>query len=127
MRRSKVRILLGSQPRRVLKVSLFLGKNRVELTLWQVGSCPTTTQTGCRSVGRSPGLGPGGHRFESCYPDTFLLILNNPKHEKVRKSPIYRMYFSICTRCYCIILCRKLQCGSICHHIVELVYSCIQI
>ena len=27
------------------KVSLFLGKNKVELTSWQVGSCPITTQT----------------------------------------------------------------------------------
>jgi len=25
--------------------------------------------TGCRSVGRSPGLGPGGRQFESGHPD----------------------------------------------------------
>lgn len=25
--------------------------------------------SGCSSVGRTPGLGPGGRRFESCYPD----------------------------------------------------------
>ena len=25
--------------------------------------------TGCGAVGSAPGLGPGGRRFESCYPD----------------------------------------------------------
>ena len=27
------------------------------------------------SLARAPGLGPGGRRFESCYPDFFILFV----------------------------------------------------
>ena len=31
--------------------------------------CETTRQREIAQLGRAPGLGPGGRRFESCFPD----------------------------------------------------------
>ena len=68
MRRSQVRILIGSLRSQVLEVSLFLGKNKVELQ-WQVMVVLQQLSSGCGAVGSASGLGPEGRTFESCYPD----------------------------------------------------------
>ena len=68
MRRSQVRILIGSLRSQVLKVSLFLGKNKVELQ-WQVTVVLQQPSSGSSAGGSASGLGPEGRRFESCLPD----------------------------------------------------------
>ena len=52
----------------MLEVSLFLGKNKVELQ-WQVMVVLQQPSSGCGAVGSASGLGPEGRTFESCYPD----------------------------------------------------------
>ena len=52
----------------MLEVSLFLGKNKVELQ-WQVTVVLQQPSSGCSAGGSASGLGPEGRRFESCHPD----------------------------------------------------------